>query len=62
MFCGFGEWRWRGYGDGRDRVLLCGIVGGLVFFLEVSRRAGGVANFGTGLKLTCSDSDEVLCV
>ena len=59
---GFAEWRLRGYGEGSDRVLLCGIVGGLVFSLQVAGRDGGIANFGDGLRFACSGSDGVLCV
>jgi len=42
--------------------LLCGIVGGFVFSLAATGIAGGVANFGAGLRFTCSGGDGVLCV
>ena len=44
------------------RFLLCGIVGDLFFPLEVTDRAGGVANFGAGLRFACLGNDGVLCV
>ena len=43
-------------------LLWCGIVGGLLFPLEINGRAWGVANFGPGLGFAYSSSGGVLCV
>jgi len=42
--------------------LWCGIVGGLLFPLEMIGVAGAVANFGAGLRFAYSRSGGVLCV
>ena len=39
-----------------------GVVGGLLFTLEMIGRAGVVSFFGAGLRIPCSRSVGVLCV
>ena len=43
-------------------LLWCGIVGGLLFTLEMTGRARVVSLFGAGLRIACSRSVGVLCV
>jgi hypothetical protein len=42
-------------------LLWCGIAGGLLFSLEMTGGAGGVANFGAGLRVAYS-SQSVTCL
>ena len=62
MFGGYGEWRGRGFGDGCDRFIWCGVIGGLNFSLELTGGVEGVANLGAGLGFACSSSGGVVCV
>jgi hypothetical protein len=43
-------------------LLWCGIVGSLLFTLEMTGRARVVSLFGAGLRIACSRSVGVMCV
>ena len=43
-------------------LMECGIVGGLLFTLEITGSAGVVSIFGAGLRIACSRIVGVLCV